>query len=385
MNIKNVLNGQIKSDGTTTIRIYVSQGPKRRYLPTGMSIDPKYWDKKKGEVKKNYALSSKYNRQLLIQKRKIETFLLDGGNLDLYGKKEEKGSIIDFMEAYAKSNNGLRPTTVKMYNTAVRKFREYAQDRGKDDLLWSEITQDFYYDFSEWVLSAGVTNSALAKHLKVLKKIMRLGKEKGLHDNDAHQQRWFKVQENQKLNKIYLNQEEMHMIEALDLSSMPSLKKERDRFLLAYYFLMRYSDVAALSRANFFEQDGDVYLNYTSQKENITATVPVKKSAWAICQEYDFNFSFTANQVANRILKQVACMAGITQLVRQGARTEPKCQFVTFHTARRSGATNLRLMGASLKTIADIGGWKKLNTVERYLRASGMDSAKLAKKLGFFD
>lgn len=385
MNLTNILNGHRKKNGETSIRLYVSYEGKQRYLPTGLSIPQKYWDKSKGEVKSSYALSKAYNRKLLLHKRKVEAFLLNGGNLEHYGKKEEKGSVLAFLEDYLDSNHGLKPSTVKGYRTAVKRLKEYAVYSGKDDIFWSDINRQFYFGFSDWVTSNGANWSGLAKHLRVLKKVMRLGKEKELHDNDAYLQPWFKARENQKSTKIYLTQEEIGRIEMLDLSSMPALMRERDRFLIAYYFVMRFSDVVRLSRSNFFVQDGDTYLLYTSVKENTPATVPVKKAAWSICQAHNFNFNFTANQVANRLLKQIASMAGITQVVTQGSQTGPKCQFVTFHTARRSGATNLRLMGASLKTIADIGGWKKLSTVEIYLRASGMDSAKLAKKLGFFD
>jgi site-specific recombinase XerD len=374
-----------KKNGEISIRLYVSDGDKRRYLSTGLSILPKYWDKSKGEVKSSYALAKSYNRKLLLHKRKVEGYLLKGGKLEYYGKKEETGSAISFFEDYIDSNHGLNPNTLKSYKTALKRLREYAAFIGESDIAWSDIDKSFYHDFSEWVLQNGANWSGLTKHLRLIKKLMKVSYEKGVHENDAYLQSWFKARDNQKPDKIYLTREEILKLEQLDLSTVAHLKRERDRFLLAYYFLMRYSDVIKISSANFFEQDGDRYLSYTSQKENITATVPVKESAWAICEEYDFNFNFTANQVANRILKQVASLAGITQLVSQGSRTEPKCQFVTFHTARRSGATNLRLMGASLKTIADIGGWKKLSTVERYLRASGMDSAKLAKKLGFFD
>ena len=76
-------------------------------------------------------------------------------------------------------------------------------------------------------------------------------------------------------------------------------------------------------------------------------------------------------------------MAGINEMV----DTDPpmlKSQLVTTHTARRSAATNLRLQGASLKTIADLGGWKDVHSLQLYLRASGLDSARLARELEFF-
>jgi site-specific recombinase XerD len=112
--------------------------------------------------------------------------------------------------------------------------------------------------------------------------------------------------------------------------------------------------------------------------------VPVSTKAARLLEKYNYDFSFTSNQQANRELKRIASMAGINWIVTQDKQSGPKSQFVTFHTARRSAATNLRLQGASLKTIADLGGWKKLSTLEVYLRASGMDSAILAQKLDFF-
>jgi integrase len=121
-----------------------------------------------------------------------------------------------------------------------------------------------------------------------------------------------------------------------------------------------------------------------SEKTQIRATIPVSTKAARLLKKYDHDFSFTSNQQANRELKRIASMAGINKVVSQGKQSGPKSQFVTFHTARRSAATNLRLQGASLKTIADLGGWKKLSTLEVYLRASGMDSAILARKLDFF-
>ncbi len=102
-------------------------------------------------------------------------------------------------------------------------------------------------------------------------------------------------------------------------------------------------------------------------------------------QKRHYQLDFSSNQHANRELKRITSMAGINQVVAQGERTAPKSQFVTFHTARRSAATNLRLQGASLKTIADLGGWRKLSTVELYLKASGMDGGLLAEKLVFFE
>ena len=77
-------------------------------------------------------------------------------------------------------------------------------------------------------------------------------------------------------------------------------------------------------------------------------------------------------------------MAGIDEMVSEGPKRALKWKFVTTHTARRSAATNLYLQGVSLKMIADLGGWGDEGTLRVYLRASGLDTALVAKDLGFF-
>ena len=133
-----------------------------------------------------------------------------------------------------------------------------------------------------------------------------------------------------------------------------------------------------------FFQGPQAFLRLKHEKTGNEAIIPAKPSALNILQKYDYNMDYTANQVANRAMKSVAGMAGINTPAVEGGRTVPKSQLVTTHTARRSAATNLYLQGVSLKTIADLGGWHSVKSLMVYLRASGMDSARLAAKLDFF-
>jgi len=197
VNLTNTLNGHQKKNGEVSIRLYVSDGDKRRYLATGLSILPKYWDKAKGEVRSNYALAKSYNRKLLLHKRKVEAFLMDGGNLECYGKKTESGSIISFFEAYIGSNHGLKHTTLKSYNTALKRLREYADFIGKNDLQWEDIDKSFYHDFSDCVLQNGANWSGLTKHLRLIKKLTKVAYEKGIHKNEVYIQSWVKASDNQ--------------------------------------------------------------------------------------------------------------------------------------------------------------------------------------------
>ncbi|MBK7870879.1 MAG: tyrosine-type recombinase/integrase [Saprospiraceae bacterium] len=206
---------------------------------------------------------------------------------------------------------------------------------------------------------------------------------RGLHKNEAHKQKAFKVFKERTSNKIYLTESEIQKIIDLDLSTQPALGRERDRFLISYFFVMRYSDSVRIQRDLFFEEEGQYYYRNIAQKTNRESIIPVKPVAWQILQKYNFSMAGDTNQEANRKLKIIMAMAGLTEEAREGEKVAQKCVFVTTHTARRSAATNLYLKGTSLKIIADLGGWENAEVLRFYLRGSGMDSAKAAKDLDF--
>ena len=49
-----------------------------------------------------------------------------------------------------------------------------------------------------------------------------------------------------------------------------------------------------------------------------------------------------------------------------------------------SAATNLAKQGLPLDFIANLGGWKKLETLKKYLLASGLDVAMVAEEYEFY-
>lgn len=114
--------------------------------------------------------------------------------------------------------------------------------------------------------------------------------------------------------------------------------------------------------------------------------IPVRSKAAELLQKYNFDFGWGTNQQANRQVKMALAAAGLNDMVEQDGSLLPKSSLVTMHTARRSGATNLYLSGQfSLKTIADLGGWEDVKTLQVYLRCSNLDSAKLAASSSYFD
>lgn len=386
---KTILSPHVLKDGTSQIKIYVNEGGKNKhYIGTKLRVDPKFWDAKKGVVKSSHPMALAYNAKLKKQLIDIETHLLQGGAIKTFGvgKVESVVELIyKIIDEAQKGVTPLRKSTAKTYKTLGNRLEQYCTSKGiGGNLSFDDIDMDFYRQFSDWLeTDAGCGIAGIGKHFKVLKRIMNAGIERGLHSNQVHTNKAFKAH---KLgtNKIYLTAEEISLIERLDLSTHPMLERERDRFLVSYYLILRYSDATMLVKDNVFEKNAMQYIRIISTKTHRECIVPLKPAAFAILEKYKWKMDFSSNQQANRGLKEIAAMAGITNPVTQDGIKLPKNKFVSTHTARRSAATNLYLNGASIKLIADLGGWEKQETLRVYLRASGLETAMLAGSMAFF-
>lgn len=388
MNFRKILWYQPRQDGTRDIKIYAYHDGQKKYFSTGLKVKEEDWNQKSGKVKKVHPFFLAYNARINNLMHRIEEHLLSGGTLGNFEVEEnqEKHDLLKFFAQYVEEGDkgllGLAHSTVKNYRATFRRLEMYEHKQNKK-LVFQDVTPEFERELASFLQEyADCSIPGISKHMKILKKVMAVAQFRGLHRNEAY--RKYKVHKTKSSNKIYLTKDEVEKLERINLSGQPYLEAERDRFLVAYYFVQRFSDVCAIGRENFFSNDGKKYLRYKSQKTGQEAILPAAQKALDILEKYDYQMGFSTNQQANREMKKICALAGINQVAAEGQRVLPKSQLVTTHTARRSAATNLYLEGASLKTIADLGGWEDIEMLRLYLRASGLDSAKLASDLDFF-
>lgn len=378
-------------DGRCDIKLTSRIDRKTKVFSTGYSVLPTQWDKNGQVVKRNHPLYQGYNFALQKLQHELEDHLLRGGTFEDFRKKESSISLTAYCEkVIKKAEKGLLPlkeNTIKSYRGTHRRLKEYAEHFNLPDteLSLDKIDIAFYDRFCEYLKDfSGCGAPGISKHIKIVKSLMSSSLEENLHTNEVFRAKAFKRPPAKPTSKIYLSRDEMEKIEQLDLSGQPMLERERDRFLLAYWLLMRFSDVTRLERELVFALEGKRYLRYRSEKTGVEATLPLKQSALDLLEKYNFKFSYSSNVQANRHLKTIAAMAGINTRVSQDSINGPKSNFVTTHTARRSAATNLYLDGVNMKMIADLGGWTDMESLRLYLRASGLETAQIANDLDFF-
>ncbi|MCB0633025.1 MAG: site-specific integrase [Saprospiraceae bacterium] len=390
MNLKRILwKYEPRKDGSCDIKIYIYHLKKQSQISTGFSIQPKDWDDRNGLVKKSHPLADSYNANIRRMQLELEEHLLNGGVVANFRKKKDTITLISYCEKvidkWEKGLLSMSAGTIKNYKATLRRLKEFHSRFKYTDLAMDQIDMKFYDQFTEFLkMHCNCNLPGISKHIKIIKRLMKMAMDEKLHVNTIFQDASFKRPRTKASGKIYLTTDEIDQLEQLDLSDQPYLQRERDRFLLSYWFLMRFSDVIRVNKAMLFSLNGKRFLRYQSVKTNVETNLPVKEKAMSLMELYGFDFSFSGNVQANRELKTIAAMAGINAPTFQEGRKGPKSSFVTTHTARRSAATNLYLDGVSLKMIADLGGWTDLQSLRTYLRASGLDTAQVAVDLDFF-
>ncbi|MEL6394179.1 MAG: site-specific integrase, partial [Bacteroidota bacterium] len=231
---------------------------------------------------------------------------------ELLGVDNSLFRLIDsYIEECKRGDLNIKAGTWRQYISHLNRLKDYTFKKGKSDLSFSEVNMEFYHDFMKYLRSNGCGEAGAGKHIKILKRFMAIGLERKLHTNTEFRSKAFHAAKVRPMDKIYLDEEEIHMLASLNLASRQELRKERDRFLVSYYMLLRYGDSVRISRANMIKQGGRVYYRNIAEKTGTVSFVPVKPVALEIIKRNNYDLSGDTNQEANRKLKQIAASAGI--------------------------------------------------------------------------
>lgn len=396
MNIKPEINKYyIRKDGKCQIRLNITRNSERAYFNTDFIVNTDDWDEKKHKVKDKRNNSTELNFKIKEKINEIEKFLIDNPKMSLKSalKQFEQvgGSSISFIEF---SRNFIKDCeigkfkkakgTIAFYKNALRHIEEFSNNEKYFD--FNSINKELYDNFTFYLRNKNLKENTVGNVIKVVKLLINEAIQQGKTNINEHQKKYFK-KPSEEPDAIYLNEEEINSFIKLNLSKHSHLINERERFVVAYYLLLRYSDSIKINEGNIFENDGQYFFRKQPQKtkqHNNEVIVPIKPIVLKILKKRKFDLSSSNNQDSNSKLKEIAKLAKINSLVEINGKTSKKHELITSHTARRSGATNLFLQKVPLKIIMDLGGWKTEKSFMRYIRADKIESAKMAADYEFF-
>jgi len=259
------------------------------------------------------------------------------------------------------------------------------------DTKWEEFTDKFFEDYSDYLDDEDFSENSKRSYMSGV----RVGLDKARRDGLI-----FTAKEYSKIlhgkvgttTSVYLNRAELELLAAVGTKSDME-ESVKIKFLIGAYTGARYSDYSKLNTSNLIEdeyEDGNGGLvkiksiQYVSEKTKIQSIVPLKPIVeYLLGQE----LCEVTNSKMNRILPILCERAGINSrcsVIKADKLIEgEKWELVRSHTARKSFATNLYVLGADIRTIASYLGHKSIQTtLDNYIVCGNLHNEKVIN--GFF-
>ncbi|MDR1981650.1 MAG: site-specific integrase [Tannerellaceae bacterium] len=325
----------------------------------------------------------------------------------------EKDQLVNFARKFA--DESIRQNRTRMgYITTIHKLEEY-EKQFRVKLRFFDIDMDFYRRFHKWMTESSYIKSEKKYHysknyigglFKNITVFMNEAHSVGLHNFTGYKSKGFKS-ESEQTDSIYLTFAELEKIYNLDFTegmlmangfdgrqqnlqrAIFSLTEERDRFLIGCFTALRHSDYSRLESIHF----NDDLITIWTQKKDKKVYIPMHHLLRKILERRDNVLPAPiSDQKHNDQIKVIGRLAGIDDEVlltktRGGVRenvVDKKYKFITSHTARRSGATNMYLAGIDVKFIQDILGHAKVEQTIKYIKVSAEENAKRLRNHPYF-
>jgi len=243
-------NYQNPSDTEGYIYIQRIENRKKTYRSLGLpKLRQEFWDDSQQRVKKNKSVDSeRYNSKIEMTLRET---LNQGGLFTRTDELTDKRSFLNYIERLlAGPTFELNHGTRLKYNSVVKKLREYLKERGKSDLLFSQLSVEFIDDFQNYMLKSGMNPNSVTNYLKILQSFVRRSMTDREVMNTHNPFLNFKYQQKITEIKETLEQNELRLIVDSVIKD-PRLEKIRKMFLFQFFTGgMRVSDLVSLRFRN---------------------------------------------------------------------------------------------------------------------------------------
>jgi integrase len=423
--VKFNLNNVTETNALIRAVYFYGSPSKRLVYSTKVNIRPEIWDKDKNRVKTvkgndsekinailnriNEAMQTVHSNYILGKNEDELTLNIFRDELDVLLDRKEKVkpnveeikvklTLFEFIDIFIKNRIelGYSDGIVNKYRQTRMHLNEYRISK-KRVLDFEHITLEFFEDFMKYMnskisrINKNFKQNNIQKLIAVLKTILTDATDKGYNDKMDFKKRKFGTH-TEKVQSIYLNQNELKELYEFDLSDKPRLERVRDLFIVESYTGLRFGDGQRLEAENIIESNGKEFVSIKTQKTGQGVVIPMHPFVKNILDKYNCALPEISNVKMNEYVKEVGELVGFDEKVsisatRGGKRidtTYSKFKLITTHTARRSFATNAFIMGVPTLSIMMITGHTTETSFMKYIKISNQENAVLMSEHAFF-
>jgi site-specific recombinase XerD len=260
--------------------------------------------------------------------------------------------------------------TIRDKNQSMKMLMEFAPDT-----VFQDITMEFYHRYFQWLFEK--CPRTMSKHIKNLKALMAEAHDRGIIVPMDYTKKSFRTPRIE-TESTFLNEQEINKLLNTDLA--PRLIPIRDMFVLACYCGQRIGDWHQLSPSNV--ENGLIKVMQHKGKKLVHIPIhPIVKSIWS---KYQNGLpELPSDQKLNVAIKDICQVAELGDIFIEG-ELQPKYQFISSHSARRSFASNAFLSGMDTLTIRTLTGHKSESSFLKYIRLDSLQHGQQAASHSFF-
>jgi len=380
-------------NGLIPIQLIVRNDGKRIRKSTGFSVLEHHWTghrvkpNLKKETENNYQLINQELQEIEDKVSKLFLFLKINDIpfstekfTELFEKTEEiTQNAFDFFQCFTeyidKGKLIKTPNTIKG-QTTVKNYLEFFCKENGILISFDKIDDDFFESLRDYSYEIKkMKQNYFAKVIKVLKSYLNWATEKGYNTNREFEK--FRAVEHD-IDIVYLTFEELMKLYEKDFES-DRLSHVRDFYCMGCFTGLRFSDLSKLHLANISEDHIVLSIQKTKTQNH---AIKLNKYAKAILEKYKGTIyeplPIISSQKFNEYIKDCCELAEITQPFtthwfvgnKKKSLTQPKCKFITSHTARKTFITNSLLLGMEPKAIKKIANIKKDTVLDKYMKVT---------------
>ena len=398
-----------QADRLTQITLSTTVNKRRIRIYTRLRVEPKYWDRQSYRCRLSGNMNLRERQRLKAINEQID--LLTNAVYEADGLLAAQGEYLtatvirravlerrarerrmqdpvtclrSLAENYEKqmNRNGQRGicSTKVTYLTAIRRLEDYNRSRACPIRSFEDFNRKFFEDFTDFLYGRTYgkhkkhyTRNTVVNTLKVIKNMLHRAYDGELTTNNF----FHKVQTilpAKTGDQVYLQEKEIKRLAGVKTENDRE-REIRDMFVIACYTALRISDIQQLKNAVIHKGVISLY----QKKTKDLVEIPILKEIASLVEHYRaIGFPVIDRAKANHIIRTLAARCHIDEMVcykeqRGGDTTiirKPKCDLISFHTARRSCITNLYKRGYPANYVMTLSGHKSLQAFQRYMKAS---------------
>lgn len=276
------------TQGLSSLKICITNKGASAYIPTGIRLNPKDWDKKKLQVRR-ISGSTELNNSILAFKLKVDkaiAYLQAEGLLFEMPATKIKDRVLDIIDPKKKQERLLlynfrkfiesrnTDSTKRFYIRTMRKIKDF--DSKAEMLYFDDINYAWLLSFDEYMKSSGLSNNGRINIIKELKSVFNYAIDNEITQNYPF--RKLKIRKEMTAKRSLTVQQ---LRQLFDFKASRTTQKYIDIFKLTFFLIgINMKDLCYLRNI----ENG--YIKYNRAKTGRFYCIKVQPEAKEIIEKY---------------------------------------------------------------------------------------------------